>query len=398
MFITNKKYLLSSVGLGVLAPVLTGCDPAPSVALRVDCGGFNNQGTEVRVNGEFKGECPVDVMVAPGMTSIEARKNLEDLSYHYGKDDQQLVADTMRRVNLNLKREYPQEYYYKRATGIEGINEYLEKFPESKHTAELRQKLEDIFYGGATGLIGISVYLNKFPEGKYASELRQKHENIFYQRAIGINGINEYLTNFPEGKHAKELRQKLEDIFYHQASDMKGRLAYLEKYPSGKYANAIRQKNAKALFDAGFIDNNDGTVTALATKLTWQRCSVGQSWSGSTCTGKELEYDWASAMALAKNGWRLPSLAELDALVYCSSAQRVSRRKEGKSGRCLGSYQQPTIISEVFPDAPTGYYWTSSPYAYNSHRDAWLVSFTYGHVDWANKISRVRVRLVRGVQ
>ena len=34
-----------------------------------------------------------------------------------------------------------------------------------------------------------------------------------------------------------------------------------------------------------FIDNQDGTVTHKSTGLTWMRCAMGQTWTGSTCTG-----------------------------------------------------------------------------------------------------------------
>lgn len=32
-----------------------------------------------------------------------------------------------------------------------------------------------------------------------------------------------------------------------------------------------------------FIDNQNGTVTQKTTGLIWQRCSIGQTWNGSTC-------------------------------------------------------------------------------------------------------------------
>lgn len=68
-----------------------------------------------------------------------------------------------------------------------------------------------------------------------------------------------------------------------------------------------------------------GLVKDTETKLMWMRCSLGQTWDGSTCTGKALEYTWAETMK--QNGfnyagysnWRVPKIEELKTLVYCSS-------------------------------------------------------------------------------
>lgn len=37
-----------------------------------------------------------------------------------------------------------------------------------------------------------------------------------------------------------------------------------------------------------FVDNDDGTVTDVKTNLTWQRCSVGQHWTGETFIGEPI--------------------------------------------------------------------------------------------------------------
>jgi hypothetical protein len=40
-----------------------------------------------------------------------------------------------------------------------------------------------------------------------------------------------------------------------------------------------------ALAAKTYSDNGDGTVTDPTTGLTWMRCSMGQTWNGTTCTG-----------------------------------------------------------------------------------------------------------------
>lgn len=48
---------------------------------------------------------------------------------------------------------------------------------------------------------------------------------------------------------------------------------------------------------ADFSDNGDGTVTHHATGLIWQRCSLGQSWDGTDCTGTATTFTWQQALA-----------------------------------------------------------------------------------------------------
>lgn len=56
--------------------------------------------------------------------------------------------------------------------------------------------------------------------------------------------------------------------------------------------------------------------------MVWQRCPLGQSWSGTACTGAATWLDWPSAMAAAKSAatssglpWRLPNIKDLNSLV-----------------------------------------------------------------------------------
>lgn len=80
---------------------------------------------------------------------------------------------------------------------------------------------------------------------------------------------------------------------------------------------------------------NGPEVTDTLTGMVWQRCPLGQSWSGTACTGAATWLDWPSAMAAAKSAatnsglpWRLPNLKELNSLVdrtqYAPSMDRVA--------------------------------------------------------------------------
>ena len=112
--------------------------------------------------------------------------------------------------------------------------------------------------------------------------------------------------------------------------------------------------------------SNGDMIYDTTTQLEWQRCSLGQTWNGRTCTGEANPYTWDQARAAADrvSGWRLPTIDELRTLVYCSSGQPARFNSSGRS--CSGDYQRPTIVTEAFPETPSSVFWSGSPNAYNS--------------------------------
>jgi hypothetical protein len=123
---------------------------------------------------------------------------------------------------------------------------------------------------------------------------------------------------------------------------------------------------------------NSAEVTDTATQLVWARCSVGQLWSGTTCTGtatSTMNHQAALAYAAAQSGWRLPNVKELASITD------------------RGCYN-PAIDSTAFPAAPSAVYWSSSPYV-SSSGSAWYINFGDGHVSSVNRSGGGYVRLVR---
>lgn len=131
-----------------------------------------------------------------------------------------------------------------------------------------------------------------------------------------------------------------------------------------------------------FVDNANGTVTDSATGLVWKRCSEGQAWDGTTCTGDYSTFTWQQALTAGSTAvfagasdWRLPNKNELASLI---------------ESQC----EWPSINAFIFPKAPSLNFWTSTP-TYNGN--VWRVDFSGGFVVGnGNKSDSFAVRLVRG--
>ncbi len=134
--------------------------------------------------------------------------------------------------------------------------------------------------------------------------------------------------------------------------------------------------------DSQYTLSADGTeVTDTKTGLIWQRCVLGTSWNGTTCSGTATTYYWENALAQAATvaantslAWRLPNQKELKSLVETA---------------CYGQ----AINETVFPATPM-YIWSSSAFVYNTY-GALLVYFNYGYDYWDSKNYGLAVRLVR---
>lgn len=119
---------------------------------------------------------------------------------------------------------------------------------------------------------------------------------------------------------------------------------------------------------ADFTGHGDGTVTHTKTGLTWMRCSLGQTWTGSTCQGTAALFTYAQALALQPtfagyDDWRLPNIAELQTI--------VERDR-----------YYPAINTTVFPNIDEHHPYVSSSAYTDAPRVPWTVGFYRGCDSW----------------
>lgn len=137
----------------------------------------------------------------------------------------------------------------------------------------------------------------------------------------------------------------------------------------------------QTVFAAGTYsyNSNGSEVTDVATGLIWRRCSEGQTWDGSTCTGVATRYTHEGALVAAQSqaGWRLPNIKELFSIVEKANID-------------------PAINRAAFPNTSFAH-WSSTPYIsnYATGSEALSVSFYGGEIFWQARTFTFYVRLVR---
>jgi hypothetical protein len=171
--------------------------------------------------------------------------------------------------------------------------------------------------------------------------------------------------------------------------------------------DSIATEKRKARLEKDFkrqlaLDKESGTV--VIGDLMWKRCSEGQTWTGSTCRGSADKYEWQEALNYAKDvsyagysDWRVPTIKEINTLVYCSNGSIQYKLDGYNSLPCTrdGNYQRPTINQTLFPNTPEATFWSSSPYLDYSD-SAWRLYFDSGSDGGGTYQGySYRVRLVR---
>lgn len=123
-------------------------------------------------------------------------------------------------------------------------------------------------------------------------------------------------------------------------------------------------------------------VTDHWTHLTWLRCSAGQSWDGTKCTGARQHFGFPAAFKYAQQqaaasgkAWRVPNAKELHSIVDHTVVH-------------------PAVNTHAFPGTGSELYWTGTPYAWTA-TGGWALNFDGGHVLAYYQSYSLALRLVR---
>lgn len=144
---------------------------------------------------------------------------------------------------------------------------------------------------------------------------------------------------------------------------------------------AICNNLVEATTDHLVVSDDGLTVYDSKTKLTWQRCSIGQNWDGTICDGTATQVTWQDAFPAVGSGWRLPNIKELASIV---------------EQQCI----EPAINETAFPNtyfpATPSSYWSSSSTGLLFTDRAWSISFFNGDdKNYDKRTPDLYVRLVR---
>ncbi len=148
--------------------------------------------SDVYVNGEIAGtfyDVPLEFILPPGEYLIEVKKENGDGSYDYFK--RKIKAgkiDTKVPVNAQLKRAYPESYYYKKTNTIEGAQAYLEKYPSGKFSKKVSAFMEMEYAKTVTSLEDAKNYFQRYPKGRYKEAILNKEIYLIAHRKETRNG------------------------------------------------------------------------------------------------------------------------------------------------------------------------------------------------------------------
>ena len=147
-------------------------------------------------------------------------------------------------------------------------------------------------------------------------------------------------------------------------------------------ASTAAQAACPSVATATRFELNGAEVKDKITNLVWARCSVGQTWSGSTCTGSAsiLAHEPALQHAKDQTVWRLPNVKELASLA---------------DKGCISA----AIDRTAFPATPASDFWSASSIL-EFASSVWVVNFNNGAVTsgGGRTGSAYHVRLVRASQ
>ncbi|MCH8551532.1 MAG: DUF1566 domain-containing protein [Natronospirillum sp.] len=156
----------------------------------------------------------------------------------------------------------------------------------------------------------------------------------------------------------------------------------------------IISERYEAIDPNGDLNPDGELIRDLATGLEWQRCSLGQTWNGSSCNGDRSTIQWDDATdQTASGGFRLPTKDELRTIVYCSDTGNFDSNGTDELCGSFLNIDSPTVIQAAFPSTERGIYWSAT--VGENELDAFGYNFNQGNVVENRKSNFYSVRLVR---
>lgn len=153
-------------------------------------------------------------------------------------------------------------------------------------------------------------------------------------------------------------------------------------------------------------DNEEEIVKDNYTGLIWTQCPIHYDRNPGDCSNEQHgQFNWDEAFDVCRNlthngkdDWRLPSLRELQSIIYYK--ERVGAQDENvEDSPPIGQIDEDSfkrIKYNVFWGLFYSHFWTSS-ICKNNNDEAWFVDFHFGSANRNPKASNDKfVRCVRG--
>lgn len=277
---------MNKLNVLALSFVLAACTKDPNVAVRIDCGDYNDKGLQATLNAQPVGDCPVDILVHAGEVNVSARKDNEDASYLFAEAKMTLAENAMKRIKLDIQPVFTEEYYYRKATDSAGMQAYLEKQPDGKRRSEITDKLEQYYFDQATDIVGMQAYLEKQPDGKRRSEVSDMIEQYYFDKATDIDGTQSYLQQLPQGKRRSEVEKRLKVELTKRQARLAPNLSMLA-IPAGSFMMGCSKGDSVCFDDEKPIRK----VSVPAFKLSQTEVTFAQYDIFAQSTGRKLPDD-----------------------------------------------------------------------------------------------------------
>ena len=206
----------------------------------------------------------------------------------------------------------------------------------------------------------------------------------------GDQPINLQISDTPP--EASERLQALQDY----ANEL--RLLYLKQVARADQLEAQRQR--QAWLDGIAQDYaSRGVYFDSELQLLWARCAFGQKWTlAGDCSGAAQTLSLPQARAIAVeyelddyNDWRLPNANELRSIVSCV---RASPQSSLNSEQCHDNSFAAAVGNQLFPNNPSGIYWSQSQSPKRSYFNQ-AVDSSSGKIHHVDHAYSYYLRLVR---